>query len=89
MAKNNLENTLCSLDNEIQFNRRLCEDKQAYHAIVKVQKSLDKLDELLLDQNDGNMIILTRVVAEYNQLKSSMTKCSNLLKTVHLKVCTS
>lgn len=87
VAKNNLENTLSNLDYEIQLNKRLCEDKQAFHAIVKVQKSLDKLDELLLDQNDGNnMIILTRAVAEYNQLKSSMTKCSIILRTVHHKV---
>ncbi|XP_016657618.1 conserved oligomeric Golgi complex subunit 2 [Acyrthosiphon pisum] len=83
-AKNNLENTLCYLDNEIQLNKKLCEDKQAFHAIIKVQKSLEKLDELLLDKNDCNIIILTRAVAEYNQLTSSMTKCSDILKTVHL-----
>ncbi|CAI6362754.1 unnamed protein product [Macrosiphum euphorbiae] len=82
-AKNNLENTLCYLDNEIQLNKKLCEDKQAFHAIIKVQKSLEKLDELLMDQNDCNIIILTRAVAEYNQLTSSMTKCSDILKTVH------
>jgi len=85
-AKNNLENTLSYLDNEIQLNKKLCEDKQAFHAIVKVQKSLEKLDELLLDQNDCNIIILTRAVAEYNQLSSSMTKCNDILKTVHLTV---
>lgn len=77
---------MCYLDNEILLNKKLCEDKQAYHAIVKVQKSLEKLDELLLDQNDYNLIILTRAVAEYNQLSSSMTQCKNILKTVHLKV---
>lgn len=81
-----MENTLCYLDNEIQLNQKLCEDKQAYHAIIKVQKSLEKLDELLLDQNDYNLIILTRAVAEYNQLSSSMTQSKNILKTVHLKV---
>jgi len=74
------------LDNEIQLNKKLCEDKQAFHAIIKVQKSLEKLDELLLDQNDCHIIILTRAVAEYNQLTSSMTKCSDILKTVHLTV---
>ncbi|XP_026805034.1 conserved oligomeric Golgi complex subunit 2 [Rhopalosiphum maidis] len=84
-AKNNLENTLCYLDNEILLNKKLCEDKQAFHAIVKVQKSLEKLDELLLDQNDCNIIILTRAVAEYNQLSSSMIQCSDILKTAHLK----
>ncbi|XP_022183512.1 conserved oligomeric Golgi complex subunit 2 isoform X1 [Myzus persicae] len=83
-AKNNLENTLCYLDNEIQLNKKMCEDKQAFHAILQVQTSLEKLDELLLDQNDCNIIILTRAVAEYNQLSSRMTKCSDLLKTVHL-----
>lgn len=77
---------MSNLDYEIQLNEKLCEDKQAFHAIVKVQKSMDKLDELLLDENDGNMIILTRAVAEYNQLKFSMTKCNNILKTVHQKV---
>lgn len=81
-----MENTLCHLDNEIQLNTKLCEDKQAFHAIVKVQKSLDKLDELLLDQNDCDIIILTRAVAEYNQLSSSMKICSDILKTVHLTV---
>lgn len=80
-----MEKTLHSLDNEIQLNKRLCEDKQAFHAIVKVQKSLDKLDKLL-DQDDCNITILTRAVAEFNQLMSNMTKCSNILKTVHLKV---
>lgn len=80
-----MENTLHNLDNEIQLNKRLCEDKQAFHAIVKVQKSLDKLD-YLLDQNNCDVIILTRAVVEYNQLMSSMTKCRNILKTVHLKV---
>lgn len=81
-----MENTLCYLDNEIQLNKKLCEDKQAFHAIVKVQKSLDKLDDLLSDQNDCDIIILTRAVAEYNQLLSSMKKCSDILKTVHLTV---
>lgn len=74
-----------SLDNEIQLNKRLCEDKQAFHAIIKVQKSLDKLDKLL-DEDDCSIIILTRAVGEFNQLMSNMTKCSNILKTVHLKV---
>lgn len=86
MAKNNLENTLCNLDKEIHLNKRLCEDKQAFHAIIKVQKSLDKLEDLLLDQNDCCIIILTRVVDEYNQLISNMTKCSSILRTVHHKV---
>lgn len=86
MAKNNLENTLSNLDNEIQLNRRLCEDKQAYHAIGKVQTSLDKLDELLLNENDCNLIILTRAVADYNQLIYNMSKCSNILKEIHKKV---
>lgn len=81
-----MENTLCYLDNEIQLNKKLCEDKQAFYSIIKVQKSLEKLDELLLDKNDCNIIILTRAVAEYNQLTSSMTKCSDILKTVHLTV---
>lgn len=81
-----MENTLCNLDYEIQLNKKLCEDKQAFHAIVKVRKSLDKLDELLLDENDGNIIVLTRAVAEYNQLKFSMTKCNTILKTVYQKV---
>jgi len=85
-AKNNLESTLCYLDNEIQLNKKLSEDKQAFHAIIKVQKSLEKLDTLLLDQNGCNIIVLTRAVAEYNQLSSSMTKCSTILKTVHSKV---
>lgn len=76
-----------NLDNEIQLNKRLCKDKQAFHAIVKVQKSLNKLDELLLKQNDDSIIVLTRAVAEYNQLVSSMTKCNSLLKNIHLKVC--
>lgn len=85
-AKNNLENTLHYLNNEIQLNKKICENKQAFHAIVKVQKSLKKLDELLLDQNDCDIIFLTRAVAEYNQLLSSMRKCNDILKTVHLKV---
>lgn len=76
------------LDNEIQLNKQLCEDKQAYHAIIKVQNSLEKLDELLLDKNNCDIIILTRIVAEYNQLISNMTKCKNILKSIHLKVCT-
>lgn len=74
------------LDSEIQLNKKLCKDKQALNAIVKVQKSLNKLDELLLEQNYDSIIVLTRAVAEYNQLVSSMTKCSSLLKTIHLKV---
>jgi len=81
-----LENTLHNLDNEIQLNKKLCEDKQSFHAIIKVQKSLDKLDELLLDQNDYNKEVLTRVVAEYNQLIFNMTKCNSILKNIHLKV---
>lgn len=76
-----------NLDNEIQLNKKLYQDKQALHAIVKVQMSLDKLDNLLMDQNDCNIIILSRAVAEYNQLLYSMTKCSNILKTIHFKVC--
>lgn len=78
---------MSNLDNEIQLNKKIFEDKQAFHAIVKVQKSLDKLNELLLDQNSFNIIILTRAVTEYNQLMSNMTICTNLLKSVHLKVC--
>ncbi|VVC32810.1 COG complex component, COG2, C-terminal,Conserved oligomeric Golgi complex, subunit 2, N- [Cinara cedri] len=85
VAKCNLENTLSNLDNEIKLNKKIFEDKQSLHTIVKVQKSLDKLDELLLDQNDFNIIILTRAVTEYNQLMSNMTKCTNLLKSMHLK----
>jgi DNA polymerase III delta prime subunit len=77
---------LHDLDSEIQLNKRLCKDKQALNAIVKVQKSLNKLDELLLEQNYDSIIVLSRAVAEYNQLVSSMTKCSSLLKTIHLKV---
>lgn len=77
---------MSNIDYEIHLNEKLCEDKQAFYAIVKVQKSLDKLDKLLLDENDGNMIVLTRAVAEYNQLKFSMTKCNNIAKTVHQKV---
>lgn len=75
-----------NLDNEIQLNKRLREDKQAFNAIIKVQKSLDKLDELLFDQNDNNVIVLTRAVADYNQLMFNMTKCNNILRTVHLQV---
>uniref|UniRef100_A0A2S2Q2L2 Conserved oligomeric Golgi complex subunit 2 n=1 Tax=Sipha flava TaxID=143950 RepID=A0A2S2Q2L2_9HEMI len=86
LTKSNLENTLHDLDSEIQLNKRLCKDKQALNAIVKVQKSLNKLDELLLEQNYDSIIVLSRAVAEYNQLVSSMTKCSSLLKTIHLKV---
>lgn len=89
VAKSNLEKTLRSLDNEIQLNRRLCEDKQAYHAIGKVQTSLDKLDELLLlllNENDCNIIILNRAVADYNHLTYNMSKCSNILKEIHKKV---
>lgn len=78
---------MSNLDNEIQLNKKIFEDKEAYHAIVKVQKLLDKLDELLLNQNDFNIIILTRAVSEYNQLMCNMTKCTNLLKSAHLKVC--
>lgn len=74
------------MDNEIKLNKRLCEDKQAFHAVIKVQKSLDKLEELLLDQNNCNIIILTRVVNEYNQLMFNMAKCSSILKTVHQEV---
>jgi len=81
-----LETTLHNLDNEIQLNKRLREDKQAFNAIIKVQKSLDKLDELLFDQNDNNVIVLTRAVADYNQLMFNMTKCNNILRTVHLQV---
>lgn len=86
VAKSNMENMLHNLDNEIQLNKRFCEDKQAFYAIIKVQKSLDKLDELLLDKNDCDIIVLTRAVAEYNQLMFNMIKCNNILKTVHLKV---
>lgn len=77
---------MCNLDKEIQLNKKLSEDKQAFHAIIKVQKSLDKLEELLLNQDDCCIIILTRVVDEYNQLIYNMTKCSGILKTVHHKV---
>jgi len=77
---------LLTVENEIQLNRRVCEDKQAFHAIAKVQKSFDKLDELLLDQVDCNIITLTRAVAGYNHLMSSLTKCKHVLKPVHLKV---
>jgi len=86
VAKSNLENTFHNLDNEIQLNKKLCEDKHSFHAIIKVQKSLDKLDELLLVQNDYNIIVLTRAVSDYNQLMFNMTKCNNILRTVHLKV---
>lgn len=86
VAKINLENTLHTIDNEIQSNRRICEDKQAFHEIAKVQKSLDKLDVLLLEQVDCNIVTLTRAVAEYNHLVSSLTKCKRVIKPVHLKV---
>lgn len=74
------------MDNEIQLNKRIWEDKQAYHAIAKVQEFLNKLDELLLDQDDCSIIILTRVVNGYNQLVYNMNKSKNILKTVHFKV---
>lgn len=86
VAKNNLENKLLNMDNEIQLNKRICEDKQAYHAIAKVQEFLDKLNELLLDQGDCSVIILTRVVDGYNQLAYNMNKSKSILKTVHFKV---
>lgn len=81
-----MENTLLNLDNEIQSNKELWENKQAFYAISKVQKSLDKLDELLSNQNTCNTTILTRAVAEYNQVTFSASKCKNVLKNIHMKV---
>lgn len=85
MAKKNLEDTLHKLDDEIQLNKRIIDDKQAYYAIVKVQKSLEKLENLL-NQSECDVITLTRIVAEYNQLMSNMARSNKIVKPVHLKV---
>ncbi|XP_050425340.1 conserved oligomeric Golgi complex subunit 2 isoform X2 [Adelges cooleyi] len=84
LAKKNLENTLQILDEEIQLNKRLCENKQAYYAIIEVQNSLEKLEKLL-NYNGCDVIILTRVIAEYNRLTSYMEKSSKIVKQVHFK----
>lgn len=76
------------LDSEIQSNKRIRQDKQSFYAIVRVQKSLDKLDGLLSDQRpDCDLIVLTRAVTEMNQLSFNMSKCSKILKPVHWEVC--